>query len=79
MMGCGAPSVKPYVLAFQFGLNLSNIQFVEAALLLNSDRRRHAGALSRDGAAHHIAGRRVTDAITAGNATRADQILDAFG
>ena len=73
------PSVQPHVLPFQFGLNLSNIQLLEAALLLDSNRCRHAGALPGDGAAHHIARRRVTDAVTASNATRADQILYALG
>ena len=36
--------VQADVLPFQFGLNLADIQFVEAALLLNCDRCRHAGA-----------------------------------
>ena len=72
------PSVQPDVLPFQFGLNLSNIQLFEASLLLDSNRCRHPSALPGDGAAHHIAGGRVTDAITASNATRTDQILDAL-
>ena len=79
VMGCGKPSVQAHVLAVQFGLNLSNIQLFEASLLLDSNRCRHPGALPGDGAAHHIARRRVTDAVTASNATRADQILYALG
>ena len=73
------PSVQPDVLPFQFGLNLSNIQLLEATPLLDSNRCSHPGALPSDGAAHHIARRRVTDAVTASNATRADKILYALG
>ena len=73
------PSVQTNVLPFQFGLNLSDIQLLEAALLLDSNRCRHPGALPGDGAAHHIARRRVTHAVTASDATRADQILYALG
>ena len=73
------PSVQPNILPFQFGLNLRDIQLLEAALLLDSNRCRHPGALPGDGAAHHITRRRVTDAVTASNATRADQILYALG
>ena len=71
-------SVQPYLLPLKFALNLRNIQLVEAALSLNGDCRCHAGALPGDGAAHHVARRCVTDAVTAGNAAGADQMLDAL-
>ena len=67
-----ASLVQPHILSFQFGLNLSNIQLIEAALLLDSDRRRHTSALPGNGATHHVAGRRMADAIPTSDPTGAD-------
>jgi hypothetical protein len=64
--------VEPHGLPLQFGLNLTHVQLIEATLLLHCDRRRHAGALPGDCTAHHVAGGRVTDAITAGDPTGTD-------
>jgi hypothetical protein len=33
-MGRHAPSVQPHILSFEFGLNLADIQFIEAVFLL---------------------------------------------
>jgi hypothetical protein len=71
--------VHPHRLSFELGLYSPDIQFIESAIVFDRDGGGHAGTLARDGAAHHIARRRMANPIATRDSPSADEIFDALG
>ncbi len=66
----------PDVLADQLGLHRGDVHVLQRPVPADGHRGRHARALAGDGAAGHVPGRRVGDAVPSGGTPGHDQVAD---